>query len=105
MRQRKHGLSQNDNKQILEDGVLILPSICLCPLAYDSGIRRRSIYTVSVHWFSASWQTEEEQEYQKHQKKAARIDYILHIPNRILRKVLGTVIYETLKRFIKNKKY
>lgn len=101
----KHGLRQDGSKQILDNSILILPAIYLCPIDCESGLRRYSRKTISVHWYGASWLTEEENARKK--KRIAIIrrwmikDAILHAPNRIMRKLLGEDQYEKLKRIIK----
>ena len=97
----RHGLRQDDSRQILEDDVLILPSIYLCPVSYETGKRKYSMKTVSIHWFDASWQTEEQRI--RHREKIARDrkDYIVHLPNRMVRKIVGKNTYEKIKRLLK----
>lgn len=102
---RRHGLKQKDEKQLLDDDILILPSIYLCPISYQTGSYHHSRKTISVHWFSASWQSENERELhkqaEKRRKRESRKDFFLHMPNRIVRKVIGKERYEQLKKFIK----
>lgn len=99
----KHGLTQNDEMQMLMDNILILPSIYLCPISYNTGEFKKSRKTLSIHWFSASWHSEEQRK--KHEetkrkfRKEQRIDSIVHMPNRILLKLLGGKKYEKLKKF------
>lgn len=99
------GLEQNNTRQILEGNILILPSVCMCPISYFDGKNGKTSETVSIHWFSASWQTLEQQKKHKqnlqNQKRAECIHNIVHLPNRILRAVLGTDCYEKLKRRLK----
>lgn len=101
----KHGLKQDDSLQMLEDTILILPKIYLCPISYDTGKRLRSSKTVSVHWFSASWKTTQEKK--RHKKEVRKrnteryYDYFIHIPNRILKLLLGEHLYEKIKRVVK----
>ena len=101
----RHGLVQDDSKQILDDGVLILPSRYLCPISYSDGKKHIVRDTISVHWFQASWQTAQQQE--NHKKDAAKIrrdaavDRLIHFPNRLGRAVLGNDAYEQLKSKIK----
>lgn len=100
----RHGLRQDDSWQILEGDILVLPSICLCPLSYQTGKRRFSPKTISVHWFDASWRTEAEKAYQKEKIARERMDAIKHLPNRLLRGVMGTERYENLKKLLKRGK-
>lgn len=101
----RHGLVLNDTQQILDDGTLILPTECLCPISYSSGNKKITRNTISIHWFNASWQSEEVR--RKHnenvarKKKKNRRDYLIHTPNRIARFLLGSQRYENLKTCLK----
>lgn len=104
---KRHGLVQNDTRQVLEEDVLILPSEYLCPLSYCTGKGKATKETISIHWFSASWKTE--QEIKEHSIRANQLrrnewkDYLIHTPNRVLRRVLGSERYEALKQRIKRR--
>ena len=99
------GLKQNDSRQTLKDGVLILPTIYLCPINYETQLMKRSRKTVSIHWYAAAWLTDEEirrrNERQRAVRKWAIKDAIIHAPNRFLIKLLGKDNYEKLKSWIK----
>lgn len=103
----RHGLVQDDSKQILDDGALVLPLRYLCPISYRDGKKRIVRDTISIHWFQASWQTEQQQK--SHKKNAAKIrrdtakDRLIHFPNRLGRAVLGDDTYEKLKRKMKTR--
>lgn len=104
----RHGLKQDDSKQILDCKILILPSIYLCPMFYESNKIRRSRKTVSIHWFSASWKTQKQKAdyitYQRNQRKLqlrSRIDYVIHLPNMVALSILGKDRYERLKGILK----
>lgn len=97
----RYGLRQDDSQQILNDNVLILPSIHLCPLSYHTGKRFYSPKTISIHWFGSSWRTEEEKAYQKKKIANERKDYIIHLPNRLLLRLLGEDRYQKIKNLLK----
>ena len=101
----RHGLVQNDNEQILDGDILILPSIYLCPIRYMDGHYTHSFKTVSIHRFSASWQSKEAKKNHKRNKRRInrtnRIHFILHIPHRFLRLIIGETRYEKLKLLLK----
>ena len=103
----KYGLKRNGRKQILEGNILILPPVYLCPINYWTGKHRHSIKTISVHWFSASWRTEEHRnihwDYVKKKTREERRDYIQHIPNRVLMRIIGTDNYNKIKRRLKSR--
>lgn len=98
----KHGLIQNDSRQILDDKILILPSSVLCPIDYNTGIKKITRDTVSIHHFSASWYSEEQCRAYKKRKKLERKDYLIHVPNRLMIKLLGTNRYERFKAWVKH---
>jgi len=105
---KSYGLRQNGKKQLLDDGTLILSSDYLCPFDYSTGKMKRSIRTVSIHWFSASWFTEEDkkrhhenQAKNRKLKRRNRIDNIKHLPNALCRKLVGKSNYEKLKILFK----
>lgn len=100
----RHGLIQKDQKQILEGSICILPSICMCPIDANIGKRRWSPETISIHWFSASWMTAVEKDIHDRHVQARRReqrDFWLHMPNRVLIKLLGEESYTRLKKIVK----
>lgn len=100
----KNGLIQNDREQVLKSNIMILPSIVLNPLNYNTGKMRKSRKTISIHWYSASWRTQAEKDWHERHIKAAaerKRDYWIHLPNNVLKKVLGDKKYEQMKYFIK----
>lgn len=104
----KHNLLQNDKMQIIDRNIKIFPTIYFCPINYHTGKFKKSFKTISIHWFSASWLTEEQKIIQdnyllqlRKNKAKEKKDYLLHIPNKILNKIIGDHIYEKLKKFLK----
>lgn len=101
----RHGLRQDDTRQVLPGDILILPSVYLCPMRFWSGVGQITEETVSVHWYSASWQSEEERKQHARQARSAkwakRKEYLAHIPNHFVMAVLGKKGYEKLKRTLK----
>lgn len=101
----KYGFNKEDKTQVIDDNILILSSIYLCPISYRTNVHRYSLKTYSIHWFQASWHTEEERQrhkyYSKKRKREYYIDRFVHAPNRILRNLLGDTRYDWLKRKLK----
>ena len=97
----RHGLRQDDTMQILDGDILILPSIYLCPFSYETHTWRRSGEAISIHWFDASWRTEEEKSDHRDKIRRERQDRLLHAPNRLLIRLLGEDGYAKLKKFLK----
>lgn len=50
----KHGLIQNDQKQLVAD-ITIYPTEYFCPKDFFSGKLNVTDQTYSIHWFNASW--------------------------------------------------
>lgn len=98
----KHGLIQNNSRQILDANILILPSDILCPIDYCTGNKKITRDTISIHHFAASWHTEEEKKVYKEKRKLNRKHNFIHFPNRMLMRVLGESKYEKFKLWLKN---
>lgn len=92
-----HGLICDGADQILDDGTHIYPQEFFSP-CNNLGWVRRTKNTATIHWFTASWHTEEEKKAHAKQVRANRIDYFLHFPNRVGMKLLGKQQYEKLKK-------
>ena len=99
------GLQKNDIKQILDGNILILPTVYMCPVSSVDGKNKKTKETMSIHWFSASWQTKEQQKRRREMvnriKKVNRIHFITHLPNRMLMTILDRERYEDLKKRLK----
>lgn len=100
----RHGLRQEDSMQILVNNVLILPTVYMCPLSYKSQELKRTSETISIHWYSASWYTEEDRWRAKHYQKYAWFYKVLGMSIKACRKLLGDEGYEKLRRLLKHKK-
>ena len=105
----RRGLLQNNQKQILQGDILILPKEYMCPIDYETGIMKRTRNTISIHWYSAAWLTDDQKRKRDERQKAVRRwmirERIIHAPNRIIMKLLGLKKYETMKYFIKGKRH
>ena len=85
----KHGLMQNNSRQILDGNILILPSTVLCPFDYQMNKTGNIKEAISIHWFSASWFSKEQKKAIKKEKRAKRIEYI---------RMLGKDNYNKMKK-------
>lgn len=98
-----YGLVQDNTEQLLDEGIKIFPSEWFCPVNY--GVKTVTKNTMSIHWFGMSWKTEEEQRLEriyKHKHKIhATIDRVLHIPNALMKAILGGKRYEAFKNKFK----
>ena len=97
----RHGLKQDDSRQILEGNILILPSVMLCPMGYSMQLKEGAEKAFSIHWFSASWYEEEHRKKREEWLQQVRRDRIRYLPNRILIKALGEERYGKLKSLLK----
>ena len=84
------GLHPNNGSVQYIDGFACYPPEYFCPKSFQTGMMKLTKNTFSIHQFDASWYSEEERD--------AQIDYWLHLPHRIGRKLLGDRLYERIKR-------
>lgn len=84
----KHGLKQNNSKQLLDGGILILPTEYLCPISCFTGRKKVTKQTISVHCFASSWVMQKEQK-------------IYLVCKRVLSILLGEKRYTYLKEIKK----
>ena len=92
------GLKPNDGTVQRIDGFSCYPPEYFCPKSFQTGMLKLTKNTYSIHQFDASWYSEEEQAQKKKYWRDAQIDYWLHLPHRIGRKLLGDELYEKIKR-------
>lgn len=69
----RYGLIQNNTNQYLENGILILSSSYLSPIDPTTGELLLRDNTISIHWYDASWKSEDEKRQYKLIKKFNRI--------------------------------
>ena len=92
------GLHPNNGSVQYIDGFACYPPEYFCPKSFQTGMMKLTKNTFSIHQFDASWYSEEEQALKKKYWRDAQIDYWLHLPHRIGRKLLGDRLYERIKR-------
>ena len=99
---RNHGLVCNDRLQTVA-GLTIYPKEVFCPVDFDTRLLHKTRKTVAIHWFSGSWQTEEERLYLE--AEAKRLAYERRSERRVAigRRLLGEAGYEKLKVILKGK--
>ena len=96
-----HGLVR-DRKQLQKvAGLTLYPEDWLCPKDERTGLLNRTANTVSIHHFDASWFEESWKEGQRQRWRREKIRYVLHTPNRLLRKLLGDERYDEVKRYLR----
>ena len=94
------GMNLNNKDQIFM-GIHMLPEDYLCPIKYYTGKKVITNNTYSIHHFDASWFEKSWKEGQKKRWRREKLRYIVHIPNRILMKILGDKNYAKLKSLLK----
>lgn len=97
----KYGLNRNSDTIQNLGGIVVYPTEWFCPKRLDTGITRTTKNTFSIHQFDASWFDDEGQKTKNDRWKRERIDYIKHIPNRMLMRWLGDQRYQKLKKLLK----
>ena len=85
------------------DGLAIYPKEVFCPVDYDTMKRKKSRKTVTIHWFSGSWHTEEELLAMKEEKEKLRQERISNLRYRIGCRVLGETGYARVKALLKRR--
>lgn len=93
----EHGLKQDNTLQHL-DNITIYPTEYFAPKNYCALKPDITKNTYSIHWFTSSWQTDEQRA--KH-KKEVWSDYLIHLPNKVLIKILGEKFYNKIKHKLK----
>lgn len=98
---QEEGFHANDGTVQRVDGFACYPPEYFCPKSFTTGILKLTRNTFSIHQFDASWYSDEEQAQKQKYWKDAKKDYWIHLPNRIVRKILGDAGTEKLKRMLK----
>ena len=97
---QNYGLIQNNKLQKLKDGSLVLPTEYLCPLDPKTGLLHKTKKTFSIHHYSASWYDNATLEVRKRWRRKNRKIYYKRKVLLILRKLLGTSLYNNIKNII-----
>lgn len=97
---RERGLQMNDRYQVVE-GLAVYPREYFCPVDFDTEKLKRTRKTVTIHWFSASWQTEEEREFIRQERERQAYERRSNLRVRIGTMLLGETGYERLKAMLK----
>lgn len=98
----RHGLQLNGKYQVI-DGFAIYPTEVFCPVDYDTEKLHKTRKTAVIHWFAASWHTEEELRWLREEKLRQKREKQSNLRVAIGRKLFGENGYEKLKAIIKRK--
>lgn len=96
----KHGLKPDGSYQVV-DGFAVYPTEYFCPVDYDTEKLRKTRKTVVIHWFAASWHTEEELRILREEKLRQKKEKYSNIRYSIGNSLFGEKGYEKLKSIIK----
>ena len=99
---KQHGLVLNDKLQMVE-GLAIYPREVFCPVDFDTKKLKKTRKTVTIHWFSGSWHTQEELDAMAEEKRQQRRERQSNLRVAIGSKLLGETGYERLKAILKRK--
>lgn len=96
----KYGLQGDDTYQVVK-GFAIYPREYFCPVDFDTEKLHRTRKTVTIHWFAASWHTQEELETIQAERLRQKKEKQSQARVRIGHALLGEKGYEKLKALIK----
>ena len=96
----QRGMVCNDQLQTVA-GLTIYPREVFCPVDYDTEKLNRTRKTVTIHWFSGSWHTEEELEAMRQEKLQQRRERSSNLRYAIGKKLFGEEGYKKLKGLLK----
>ena len=99
---REHGLVFHDKYQVV-DGLAVYPREVFCPVDFDTKKLKKTRKTVTIHWFSGSWHTEEELAAMWEEKKQLQREMFSSLRVAIGNGLFGESGYEKLKSLIKKR--
>ena len=99
---RKKGLVFNDAFQVV-DGLAVYPREFFCPVDYDTMKLKKTRKTVTIHWFSGSWQTQEDLRILEEERRWKRQEQRSNLRVAIGSRLFGESGYEKLKTLLRRK--
>ena len=97
---KQFGLDNKRNETQDLGSIVVYSDDYFCPKSFATGLVRKSKNTYSIHQFDGSWFSAEERERRYRWEHEAKKDYWIHLPNRVLKRVLGESAYQTLKSIL-----
>lgn len=98
------GFLLNNSKQKI-DGIMVYPGDYFDPKNYYSGLLNITKNTYSIHHYDASWFEDDDRKKLKNQwkkeKRKARKEAFIYLPNIVTKKILGEKRYEIIKTKLK----
>ena len=96
----KYGLKPDGTRQTVE-GFEVYPTEYFCPVDFDTEKLHKTRNTVVIHWFAASWHTEEERRYFEEEKKRLKRERQSQLRYSLGTRILGQKGYDKLKALLK----
>lgn len=96
------GMVCNDSFQEVA-GLTLYPREVFCPVDFDTMKLKKTRKTVTIHWFSGSWHTEEELEAMRQEKLQQRREEMSNFRYALGTKLFGEEGYRKLKSILKRK--
>ncbi|MBO7253357.1 MAG: glycosyl transferase [Oscillospiraceae bacterium] len=96
----KYGLILDGSCQTVRD-FAVYPVDYFCPVDFDTEKLHKTKNTVVIHWFAASWHTEEERRYFEEEKKRLKRERQSQLRYGIGTRIFGEKGYAKLKSLIK----
>lgn len=100
----KIGLVRNNSFQIINNNAFF-PSDFFNPIDFKTMKKKVTKNTVSIHWFNASWHTEEEKKELelaiKYRRKQKFYNRVIHPPIMLVKNILGDELYQKIRSKIK----
>lgn len=96
----RYGLKPDGSRQTVE-GFAVYPVDYFCPVDFDTEKLHKTKNTVVIHWFAASWHTEEERRYFEEEKKRLKRERQSQLRHGIGTRLFGEKGYAKLKSLIK----
>ena len=96
----KYGLKLDGSRQTVQD-FAVYPVDYFCPVDFDTEKLHKTKNTVVIHWFAASWHTEEERRYFEEEKQRLKKERRSQLRHGIGTRLLGEEGYGKLKALLK----
>ena len=96
----KYGLKPDGSKQTVEN-FTVYPTEYFCPVDFETEKLHKTRNTVVIHWFAASWHTEEERRYFEQERLRRKREQRSQLRVAIGTRILGEKGYEKLKALLK----
>ena len=96
----ERGLRLDNSKQCVDD-LTVYPKEVFCPVEYETGKLKKSRKTVCIHWFSASWHTQQELDQIAKEKQQKEQERRSELRVRVGTALFGEKGYERLKTILK----